>query len=156
MMAVMTYRVSIAAVMYNVSFYPKSYVKLFVTCTAATLNLMVIVILNKVLHKRRSVMMEIHYVTPFLAFYLVCLPVRQHFDMTNMRPSFPFLSLLNKLLKHTYKVRVCIMIYEFQCILSSSNNKSIFRKYFVNIKSYTRYCLVHKQEKKLSKVSIYW
>ena len=61
MMAVMTYRVSIAAVMYNVSFYPKSYVKLFVTCTAATLNLMVIVILNKVLHKRRSVM-EIHYV----------------------------------------------------------------------------------------------
>ena len=101
MMAVMTYRVSIAAVMYNVSFYPKSYVKLFVTCTAATLNLMVIVILNKVLHKRRSVM-EIHYVTPFLAsFYLVCLPVRQHFDMTNMRPSFPFLSLLNKLLKHT-------------------------------------------------------
>ena len=48
MMAVMTYRVSIASVAYTMESFPKSQVKLFVTCTAATLNLMVIVVLNKV------------------------------------------------------------------------------------------------------------
>ena len=48
MMAVMTYRVSIASVAYTMESFPKSQVGLFVTCTAATLNLMVIVVLNKV------------------------------------------------------------------------------------------------------------
>ena len=52
MLAVMTYRVSMASVMWStVDFFPKSQVKLFVTCTAATLNLLVIVILNKVLDR---------------------------------------------------------------------------------------------------------
>ena len=46
--AVMIYRVTIVTALYGSNNYPKSYVKLTVTMTAATLNLLVIVILNKV------------------------------------------------------------------------------------------------------------
>ena len=60
MMAVMTYRVTIVTVAYKADdLIPKSQVQLFVTCTAATLNLLVIVILNKVLFEQwRGVTIE--------------------------------------------------------------------------------------------------